>query len=112
MTTTRSATSTGSDTATRSATNTESATTAQSATTTGPAPITRSSKIPGSAAPVTRSAPDRLLAVLAAFDHAHTALSLSDISRRAGLTLTTAHRLRAPSPSGERWSGTRRGRTT
>ncbi|BBC31554.1 IclR family transcriptional regulator [Streptomyces graminofaciens] len=40
-----------------------------------------------------RSAPDRLLAVLAAFDHAHPALSLTDISRRAGLTLTTAHRL-------------------
>ncbi|UUU29512.1 IclR family transcriptional regulator [Streptomyces sp. CA-210063] len=41
----------------------------------------------------TRSAPDRLLAVLAAFDHDHPALSLTDISRRAGLTLTTAHRL-------------------
>ncbi|WP_425245569.1 helix-turn-helix domain-containing protein, partial [Streptomyces sp. NEAU-NA10] len=41
----------------------------------------------------TRSAPDRLLSVLAAFDHAHPALSLTDISRRAGLTLTTAHRL-------------------
>ncbi|MGW2717168.1 IclR family transcriptional regulator [Streptomyces sp. NPDC001492] len=40
-----------------------------------------------------RSAPDRLLAVLAAFDHEHPALSLTDISRRAGLTLTTAHRL-------------------
>ncbi|MFF7532793.1 IclR family transcriptional regulator [Streptomyces bobili] len=40
-----------------------------------------------------RSAPDRLLSVLAAFDHAHPALSLTDISRRAGLTLTTAHRL-------------------
>jgi DNA-binding IclR family transcriptional regulator len=40
-----------------------------------------------------RSAPDRLLAVLAAFDHAHPALCLTDISRRAGLTLTTAHRL-------------------
>ncbi|MER6562123.1 IclR family transcriptional regulator [Streptomyces sp. NPDC001027] len=40
-----------------------------------------------------RSAPDRLLAVLAAFDHAHPALSLTDISRRAGLTLSTAHRL-------------------
>ncbi|MGX1546276.1 IclR family transcriptional regulator [Streptomyces adustus] len=39
------------------------------------------------------SAPDRLLAVLAAFDHEHPALSLTDISRRAGLTLTTAHRL-------------------
>ncbi|MFE6486865.1 IclR family transcriptional regulator [Streptomyces sp. NPDC057757] len=39
------------------------------------------------------SAPARLLAVLAAFDHEHPALSLTDISRRAGLTLTTAHRL-------------------
>ncbi|MEU2776660.1 IclR family transcriptional regulator [Streptomyces sp. NPDC007162] len=42
---------------------------------------------------VARSAPDRLLAVLAAFDHGHPALSLTDISRRAGLSLTTAHRL-------------------
>ena len=40
-----------------------------------------------------RSAPERLLAVLAAFDHEHPALSLTDISRRAGLTLTTTHRL-------------------
>ncbi|MEU0117214.1 IclR family transcriptional regulator [Streptomyces bobili] len=40
-----------------------------------------------------RSAPDRLLSVLASFDHAHPALTLTDISRRAGLTLTTAHRL-------------------
>ncbi|QNP69157.1 IclR family transcriptional regulator [Streptomyces roseirectus] len=40
-----------------------------------------------------RSAPERLLSVLAAFDHEHTALTLTDISRRAGLTLTTAHRL-------------------
>lgn len=40
-----------------------------------------------------RSAPDRLLSVLAAFDHEHPALCLTDISRRAGLTLTTAHRL-------------------
>ncbi|WP_020135549.1 IclR family transcriptional regulator [Streptomyces sp. 351MFTsu5.1] len=39
------------------------------------------------------TAPDRLLSVLAAFDHDHPALSLTDISRRAGLTLTTAHRL-------------------
>ncbi|MHA5047018.1 IclR family transcriptional regulator [Streptomyces sp. SD15] len=39
------------------------------------------------------SAPGRLLAVLAAFDHQHPALCLTDISRRAGLTLTTAHRL-------------------
>ncbi|GJF24580.1 IclR family transcriptional regulator [Streptomyces sp. HO565] len=41
----------------------------------------------------TRSAPDRLLSVLAAFDHEHPALCLTDISRRAGLSLTTAHRL-------------------
>ncbi|MGW1916037.1 IclR family transcriptional regulator [Streptomyces sp. NPDC002076] len=40
-----------------------------------------------------RSAADRLLAVLAAFDHEHPALSLTDIGRRAGLSLTTAHRL-------------------
>ncbi|MHB9854876.1 IclR family transcriptional regulator [Streptomyces krungchingensis] len=40
-----------------------------------------------------QSAPGRLLAVLAAFDHEHTALSLTAIARRAGLTLTTAHRL-------------------
>ncbi|MBC9724353.1 IclR family transcriptional regulator [Streptomyces sp. TRM68367] len=40
-----------------------------------------------------RSAPDRLLSVLAAFDHEHPALSLTEISRRAGLSLTTAHRL-------------------
>ncbi|MGW1168623.1 IclR family transcriptional regulator [Streptomyces sp. NPDC002550] len=40
-----------------------------------------------------RSAAERLLAVLAAFDHEHPALSLTDISRRAGLSLTTAHRL-------------------
>lgn len=39
------------------------------------------------------TAADRLLSVLAAFDHAHPALSLSDIGRRAGLSLTTAHRL-------------------
>lgn len=49
---------------------------------------------PGTAAAgAARSAPDRLLAVLAAFDHDHPGLSLTDISRRAGLTLTTAHRL-------------------
>jgi DNA-binding IclR family transcriptional regulator len=40
-----------------------------------------------------RSAPDRLLSVLAAFDHAHPALSLSEIARRAALPLTTTHRL-------------------
>jgi len=40
-----------------------------------------------------RTAADRLLAVLAAFDHACPALTLTDISRRADLTLPTAHRL-------------------
>lgn len=48
---------------------------------------------PGALGMPSRSAPERLLAVLAAFDHGHPALSLTDISRRAGLTLTTAHRL-------------------
>lgn len=40
-----------------------------------------------------RTAADRLLAVLAAFDHSCPALTLTDISRRADLTLPTAHRL-------------------
>ncbi|MDT0388088.1 IclR family transcriptional regulator [Streptomyces dubilierae] len=39
------------------------------------------------------TASGRLLSVLAAFDHEHPALSLTDISRRAGLSLTTTHRL-------------------
>ncbi|MFC8097947.1 IclR family transcriptional regulator [Streptomyces sp. NPDC057363] len=39
------------------------------------------------------TAPGRLLSVLAVFDHEHPALCLTDISRRAGLSLTTAHRL-------------------
>ncbi|GHF80646.1 transcriptional regulator [Kitasatospora xanthocidica] len=43
--------------------------------------------------PAPRSAADRLLAVLAAFGHAGPALSLTEIGRRAGLTLPTAHRL-------------------
>lgn len=43
--------------------------------------------------PAPRSAADRLLAVLAAFGHASPALSLTEISRRAGLTLPTTHRL-------------------
>jgi DNA-binding IclR family transcriptional regulator len=44
-------------------------------------------------APVPATAADRLLAVLAAFDRSAPALSLTEISRRAGLTLPTAHRL-------------------
>src|SRR5881628_2986134 len=43
--------------------------------------------------PATRSASDRLLAVLGAFDRDSPALSLAEISRRAELPLTTAHRL-------------------
>lgn len=39
------------------------------------------------------SAAGRMLAVLDAFGPAHTALTLSEISRRAGLSLTTTHRL-------------------
>ena len=45
--------------------------------------------------PPTRSAAERLLAVLAAFDRDCRALSLTEISRRAELTLPTAHRLLA-----------------
>ena len=44
-------------------------------------------------APAPASAADRLLGVLAAFDRSAPALSLTEISRRAGLTLPTAHRL-------------------
>ncbi|MFC8866995.1 IclR family transcriptional regulator [Streptomyces sp. NPDC057148] len=39
------------------------------------------------------TAAGRLLSVLAAFDHEHPALCLTDIGHRAGLSLTTAHRL-------------------
>jgi DNA-binding IclR family transcriptional regulator len=47
--------------------------------------------VPAGSAP--RSAADRLLDVLAAFDQRNSSLSLTDISHRAGLPLTTAHRL-------------------
>lgn len=40
-----------------------------------------------------RSVTSRALAVLAAFEMRHSHLSLSEISRRSGLSLTTAHRL-------------------
>ena len=43
--------------------------------------------------PAPATAAERLLAVLAAFDRSAPALSLTEISRRAGLTLPTAHRL-------------------
>lgn len=39
------------------------------------------------------TAAQRVLAVLDVFDHEHLILTLSEISRRAGLTLSTAHRL-------------------
>ena len=35
----------------------------------------------------------RLLAMIGAFDERHRTLALSDLARRAGLALTTAHRL-------------------
>jgi DNA-binding IclR family transcriptional regulator len=47
--------------------------------------------VPPSAGP--RSAADRLLDVLAAFDHRSPALSLTEIGRRADLPLATVHRL-------------------
>jgi DNA-binding IclR family transcriptional regulator len=52
------------------------------------------------------TAAGRVLAVLAAFGPAHPALTLSEISRRSGLTLTTTHRL-----VGElrKWGGLERG---
>ncbi|MGH4035233.1 IclR family transcriptional regulator [Actinomycetota bacterium Odt1-20B] len=40
-----------------------------------------------------RSAPDRLLDVLGAFDQAHSALTLTQLAQRADLPLATAHRL-------------------
>ena len=43
--------------------------------------------------PAPATAAERLLAVLAAFDRSAPELSLTEISRRAGLTLPTAHRL-------------------
>ncbi|MGY1749646.1 IclR family transcriptional regulator [Modestobacter sp. SYSU DS0511] len=49
---------------------------------------------PGSSAPASpATAAGRTLAVLAAFGPEHASLSLSDISRRTGLSLTTTHRL-------------------
>ncbi|MDV3221157.1 IclR family transcriptional regulator [Intrasporangium sp.] len=41
----------------------------------------------------TLTAAQRVLAILDVFDDAHTMLTLSEISRRSGLTLTTTHRL-------------------
>ncbi|MFD8568855.1 IclR family transcriptional regulator [Streptomyces sp. NPDC059639] len=43
--------------------------------------------------PAPRSASDRLLAVLGAFDQDHPALTLTDLARRAALPPATAHRL-------------------
>jgi DNA-binding IclR family transcriptional regulator len=43
--------------------------------------------------PARPTAASRVLSVLDAFDHDHRVLTLSDIARRAGLTLPTAHRL-------------------
>ena len=49
-----------------------------------------------------RSVTSRALAVLDAFDDAHPRLSLTDIARRSGLALSTAHRLVAEL---EQWQG-------
>jgi DNA-binding IclR family transcriptional regulator len=49
--------------------------------------------VPTAPGPGPRSAADRLLDVLAAFDQRNLALSLTEISRRADLPLATAHRL-------------------
>ena len=52
-----------------------------------------------------RTVSSRLLAVLAAFDAEHQQLTLSQVARRAGLSLTTAHRLVAEL---EAWQGLHR----
>ncbi len=53
----------------------------------------RSGAAPAGRGPAARSAADRLLAVLGAFDITHPALSLTEIGCRADLPLATAHRL-------------------
>lgn len=52
------------------------------------------------------TASGKLLAILDAFDPDHTALSLSDLARRSGLPLSTAHRLVAELMA---WGGLERG---
>jgi DNA-binding IclR family transcriptional regulator len=47
----------------------------------------------GGSAEAGRSVTSRVLALLAAFDHRHTQLTLSQLARRSGLPLTTTHRL-------------------
>ncbi|GAA4815295.1 IclR family transcriptional regulator [Streptomyces ziwulingensis] len=59
----------------------------------GPAPACAPAAPTPTGATTTPTASDRLLSVLAAFDHEHPALCLTEIGRRAGLSLTTAHRL-------------------
>ena len=49
-----------------------------------------------------RSVTSRALALLDAFDDAHPRLTLTDIARRSGLALSTAHRLVAEL---ETWEG-------
>lgn len=49
--------------------------------------------MPGRTSQPGRSVTSRVLAILDAFDSAHPRLSLSEISRRAGLSLATTHRL-------------------
>jgi DNA-binding IclR family transcriptional regulator len=49
--------------------------------------------VSGGSAEAGRSVTSRVLALLAAFDHRHTRLTLSQLARRSGLPLTTTHRL-------------------
>src|SRR5689334_9715571 len=75
--------------------------------------VRRDSGAASAGAPGTGRAPDdapvtaagRVLAVLGAFGPAHEWLTLSELSRRSGLTLTTTHRLVAEL---RRWGGLER----
>ena len=58
--------------------------------------------------PEKRSVPKKLLGLLDAFSHDGSAHSLSELARRAGLPLSTAHRLVAELV---RWGGLERGRS-
>jgi DNA-binding IclR family transcriptional regulator len=49
--------------------------------------------VSGGSAEAGRSVTSRVLALLGAFDHRHTQLTLSQLARRSGLSLTTTHRL-------------------
>jgi AraC-like DNA-binding protein len=50
----------------------------------------------------------RVLQILGAFTADHPNLSLSDLARRAGLPVSTVHRMLGDLLAWEHWSGTRR----